>query len=204
MASAPSAIAWCMAAPSIAVRTRVGHAFIKPAMREQQAVFAAELSGHYYYADLHYTDNGLRTLIELINLVSAGDEPLSEMLAPFQTYYTSGETNRQVPDRDRVLKALEAEYQDGQIDHLDGLSVDYADWWFNARASHTEPVLRFNIGASSQTRLDKERKALLSKLDRIIEKSGQGSAEASMEEKELIHDSSSRTGNWRRKRGETP
>lgn len=154
------------------VRTRVGHAFIKPAMREQQAVFAAELSGHYYYADLHYTDNGLRTLIELINLVAAGDKPLSEMLAPLQTYYTSGEINRQVPDRNRVLKALETEYQDGQIDHLDGLSVDYADWWFNARASHTEPVLRLNIGASSQKRLDKERKALLSKLDRIIEKSG--------------------------------
>lgn len=154
------------------VRTRVGHAFIKPAMREQQAIFAMELSGHYYYADLHYTDNGLRTLIELINLVSAGDQPLSEMLTPFQIYHTSGEINRQVPDRERVLKALEAEYGDGQIDHLDGLSVDYPDWWFNARASHTEPVLRINIGATSQTRLDEERKTLLSRLDRIIEKIG--------------------------------
>lgn len=68
-----------------------------------------------------------------------------------------------------MLKTLEAEYQDGQIDHLDGLSVDYPDWWFNARASHTEPVLRINIGATSQARLDEMRKTLLSRLDSIIE-----------------------------------
>jgi phosphomannomutase len=154
------------------VRTRVGHAFIKPAMREQQATFAAELSGHYYYADLHYTDNGLRTLIELINLVSAGETPLSEMLAPFQTYHTSGEINLQVPDRDGALKALEAEFQDGKIDHLDGLSVDYPDWWFNARASQTEPVLRLNIGATSQACLDEKQKSLLEELDRITAPSG--------------------------------
>ncbi len=154
------------------IRTRVGHAFIKPAMRQEQAIFATELSGHCYYADLHYTDNGLRTLIELINLVSAGDKPLSEMLAPFRKYHTSGEINRKVSDSGRVLKALEAEYEDGQIDHLDGLSVDYPDWWFNARASHTEPMLRLNIGASSKARLAEERKNLLSKLDLIIGKTG--------------------------------
>ncbi len=152
------------------VRTRVGHSFIKPAMREQQAIFAMELSGHYYYADLHYTDNGLRTLIELINLVSADRRPLSKMLTEFEKYPTSGEINLKVSDTDRVLKALEAEYQDAKIDHLDGLSVDYPDWWFNARASHTEPLLRLNIGATSQSRLEEERKTLLSTLDRLVKK----------------------------------
>jgi phosphomannomutase len=152
------------------VRTRVGHAFIKPAMREQQAVFAMELSGHYYYADLHYTDNGLRTLLELINLVSAGKRPLSEMLSPFEKYPTSGEINLQVSDTASVLKALEGEYQDGKIDHLDGLSVDYPDWWFNARASHTEPLLRLNVGATSQPRLAEEQKSLLSRVDRLLKK----------------------------------
>jgi phosphomannomutase len=157
------------------VRTRVGHAFIKPAMRQQQAIFAMELSGHYYYADLHYTDNGLRTLIELINLVSAERAPLSEMLAPFQKYPSSGEMNFKVSDTDRVLKALEADYQDAKIDHLDGLSVDYPDWWFNARASHTEPLLRLNIGATSQSRLEQESKSLLSRLDRLVKKTrGEG------------------------------
>ncbi|WP_241676368.1 phosphohexomutase domain-containing protein [Bremerella volcania] len=149
------------------IRTRVGHAFIKLAMRKQQALFAAELSGHYYYSDLYFTDNGLRTLIELISLVSASDAPLSEMLARFQTYYTSGEINQQVPDRDRVLDGLEVAYHDGQIDHLDGLSVDYPDWWFNVRSSHTEPLLRINLGASRQDRLEKERKMLFSRIDRI-------------------------------------
>jgi phosphomannomutase len=157
------------------VRTRVGRAFIKPAMREQQAIFAMELSGHCYYADLHYTDNGLRTLIELINLVSAETRPLSEMVAPFQKYPTSGEINLKVSDSGGVLKALEGEYRDGKIDHLDGLSVDYPDWWFNARASHTEPLLRLNIGASSQSRLDEEREIVLSKLNRLLKNRGKES-----------------------------
>jgi len=148
-----------------AVRTRVGHAFIKPAMRERQAVFAAELSGHYYYQDLHYTDNGLRTLIELVNLVSAGDRPLSQRVSPFRTYYTSGELNRDVHDRDRAVEEIEKAYDGGHIDHLDGLSVDYPDCWFNVRPSQTEPLLlRLNVGAKSQDRLEQETRSLLSKI----------------------------------------
>ncbi|WP_197995521.1 phosphohexomutase domain-containing protein [Gimesia algae] len=154
------------------IRTCVGHAFIKLAMRKQQALFAVELSGYYYYSDLHFTDNGLRTLIELINLVSAGGAPLSEMLARVQIYHTSGEINQQVPDRDRVLDGLKVAYHDGQIDHLDGLSVDYPDWWFNVCSSLTEPLLRINLGASRQDRLEKERKTLFSRIDHIIDEIG--------------------------------
>ncbi|MBI2704685.1 MAG: phosphomannomutase/phosphoglucomutase [Actinobacteria bacterium] len=146
------------AAGGKAVRTRVGHAIVKPAMRAHDALFAAELSGHYYYRDLHFTDSGIRTLIELINLVSAGSEPLSWLRSPFETYAVSGEVNRAVTDRDEVrtvLDVLAATFADGQIDHLDGLSVDYDDWWFNVRASNTEPVLRFNIGAVDQATLER-------------------------------------------------
>jgi phosphomannomutase len=143
------------------VRTRVGHAFIKRAMREQKAFFAMELSGHYYYADLHYTDNGLRTLIELINIISTEDKPLSQLIKPLLRYPTSGEINLKVPDRDEVLKALEDKYRDGRIEHLDGLSVDFDDWWFNVRPSHTEAVLRVNIGATNKALLQKEREKLL-------------------------------------------
>lgn len=150
-----------------AVRSRVGHAFIKRAMREQGAIFAMELSGHYYYADLHYTDNGLRTLVELINIVSAQNKPLSELIEPFKRYPTSGEINQQVANRKGVLDALEKEYQDGRIDHLDGLSVDYPDWWFNARASHTEAVLRLNIGATSAALLKEKQQILLKQLNEI-------------------------------------
>jgi phosphomannomutase len=146
------------------VRTRVGHAFIKRAMRQQKALFAMELSGHYYYADLHYIDSGLRTLVELINIVSSAHRPLSQLIEPFLRYPTSGEINLEVADRDKALSALENEYGSGQIDHLDGLSVNYDDWWFNARPSNTEPLLRVNIGANSEVLLEEKRRELLEQI----------------------------------------
>ncbi len=146
------------------VRTRVGHAFIKRAMRQQKALFAMELSGHYYYADLHYIDSGLRTLIELINIVSSRDKPLSQLIRPFLRYPTSGEINLEVADRDIALLDLESKCRGGQINHLDGLSVDYDDWWFNARPSHTEPVLRLNVGATTEALLEEKRKELLGQI----------------------------------------
>jgi phosphomannomutase len=149
------------------VRSRVGHAFIKRAMRDNHAIFAMELSGHYYYSDLHYTDNGLRTLVELVNIVSAEDKPLSELIKPFLRYPTSGEINLGVADREKVLATLENKYRDGHIDHLDGLSVDYPDWWFNVRSSHTESILRVNIGAIKRVVLRNKSKILLADIDNI-------------------------------------
>ena len=146
------------------VRTRVGHALIKRAMRDHKALFALELSGHYYYADLHYTDNGLRTLVELINIVSHADRPLSQLIKPFLRYPSSGEINLKVADRAKALLSLEEKYQDGRNDHLDGLSVDYDDWWFNVRPSNTEPLLRLNVGAASKTLLREKRKKLLAQI----------------------------------------
>jgi phosphomannomutase len=150
------------------VRTRVGHAFIKRAMREQQAQFAMELSGHYYYADLHYTDNGLRTLVELINIASASDRQLSHLIRPFLRYPTSGEINIKVQSREKTMTSIEDKYRDGRIDHMDGLSVDYPDWWFNVRPSHTEPLLRLNVGAKTKTLLDKRRAKLLSQIEKEV------------------------------------
>jgi len=149
------------------IRSRVGHAFIKRAMRDNHALFAMELSGHYYYSDLHYTDNGLRTLVELINIVSAEGKPLSELIKPFLRYPTSGEINLKVADREKVLTALENKHREGRIDHLDGLSVDYPDWWFNARASHTELVLRLNIGATNQALLTERQQILVKQINDI-------------------------------------
>jgi phosphomannomutase len=146
------------------VRTRVGHAFIKRAMRDQKALFAMELSGHYYYADLHYIDSGLRTLVELMNIVSSRDKSLSRLIKPFLRYPTSREINLEVADRDKALSALESKYRGGQIDHLDGLSVDFEDWWFNARPSNTEPVLRLNVGATSKALLEEKRRELLGQI----------------------------------------
>jgi phosphomannomutase len=149
------------------VRSRVGHAFIKRAMREHNAIFAMELSGHYYYADLHYTDSGQRTLVELINIISAEKKPLSSLIEPFEIYPTSGEINLKVADRAGLLAGLEARHKDGNLDHLDGISVDYPDWWFNARPSNTESVVRINIGAINSTILGEKRQSLLNEADEL-------------------------------------
>ena len=148
------------------VRSRVGHAFIKHAMRRHNAIFAAELSGHYYYADLYFTDNGLRTLIELVNVLSAEDKPFSELIKPFQRYPVTGEMNIKVRDWGKLLDELEKKYQDGHVDFLDGISADYSDWWFNIRPSNTEPVVRVNIGAINDKILDAKRSFLLEQLER--------------------------------------
>ena len=154
-------------AGGVPIRSRVGHAFVKAAMREQHAIFAAELSGHYYYADLHFTDSGLRTLIELCNLVSEQNAPLSELTKPFHKYATSGEINQAAREPEKILKSLAELYKDGKMDHLDGLSVDYADWWFNVRASQTEPVIRLNIGAVKSDMLLQKQQTLLSQIRKI-------------------------------------
>lgn len=157
------------AAGGKAVRTRVGHAFVKRAMREHRALFALELSGHYYYADLHSTDNGLRTLIEVTQLVSTGGQPLSERLKPLQRYALSGEINLRIRHREAALAALEQAYPDGRIDHLDGLSVDYPQWWFNARPSRTEPVLRLSVGAADPELLRRRVEGLQARLAPFLE-----------------------------------
>jgi len=146
------------------VRSRVGHAFIKLAMRKHDAIFAAELSGHYYYADLHFTDNGLRTLIELVNILSREDRPLSALARPFQKYPTTREISIKIDDWGKVRNRLAQDYYDGQIDYLDGISVDYPDWWFNVRPSNTEPVVRINIGAISNRILAAKRISLLEQI----------------------------------------
>ena len=151
------------------VRSRVGHAFIKRAMREHKAIFAMELSGHYYYSDLHFTDNAQRTLVELVNIVSAENRPLSGLIEPFERYPTSGEINLEVTDREELLAKLEPQYKDAKVDHLDGLSVDYPDWWFNARPSHTESLMRVNVGAVSRALLKEKQQVLLGQIHKINE-----------------------------------
>lgn len=135
-------------AGGLALRTKVGHSLIKSAMRRHNAIFAGELSGHYYFKDLYYTDNALRALLEVINAVSSGSGPLSEMVKPMLRYSTSGEINLKVADSVLVLEELAQKFSDGSQDTLDGLSVDYPEWWFNVRASNTEAVLRLTVGAA--------------------------------------------------------
>jgi len=137
-------------------RERVGHAFMKKAMRDSHAVFGGELSGHFYYSDNFNADSGLITLVHVLNLVSEFRTTVSELLAPLRRYATSGEVNFKVEDKKVKMEELAKRYGDGQIDHLDGVTVLYKDWWFNCRPSNTEPLLRLTVEARSQKLLEEK------------------------------------------------
>jgi phosphomannomutase len=138
----------------VGVRTRVGHSFIKRVMAETGAVFGGEHSGHYYFRDHYRADSGLVASMVVMDQMSKSGKPLSELLAPFRRYVSSGEINSEVQDKQGAIDRLAEAYRDGRQDRLDGLTVDYEDWWFNVRPSNTEPLLRLNVEAGSEDVLD--------------------------------------------------
>ncbi|MFC1783450.1 phosphomannomutase/phosphoglucomutase, partial [Planctomycetota bacterium] len=145
-------------------RERVGHAFMKKTLKDTKGVFGGELSGHFYYRDNFFADSGMITLVYLLNILSANKTPLSELVAPLQRYASTGEINFEVEDKEAMMEQLAQKYSDAEIDHLDGVTVQYSDWWFNCRPSNTEPLLRLNVEAENKkllTEKSNELKALL-------------------------------------------
>lgn len=137
---------------------RVGHAFIKRRMREVNAVFAGEVSGHYYFRDFSFADSGLIPALMMLEILATSDRPLSEMVADLRSrYHISGEINSTVDDAGAAIERLRARYADGHQAEVDGLSVAYDDWHFNVRSSNTEPLLRLNL-ESLVSEEDMERK----------------------------------------------
>ena len=135
-------------------RERVGHAFMKKALRDSHSVFGGELSGHFYYRDNFYADSGLITLVHIINIISEANASISELISPLRRYYNSGEMNFTVENKQAKMDELARRYGDGQIDHLDGVTIGYKEWWFNCRPSNTEPLLRLNVEAKTKELLD--------------------------------------------------
>jgi len=130
-------------------RERVGHSFMKKTLKDTKAIFGGELSGHFYYRDNYFADSGMITLVHILNILSDHNAPLSELVKPLQRYYCSGENNFEVEDKAAMLAMMAEKYADGQIDYLDGITVQYPDWWLNCRPSNTEPLLRLNVEAKS-------------------------------------------------------
>jgi phosphomannomutase len=130
------------------IRSRVGHSFIKAVMAETDAVFGGEHSAHYYFRDNYRADSGIIAALMVLEQLSIAGIPLSELRRPFERYAASGEVNRRVTDPPVVLAAVADAFADGRQDHLDGLTVEYDDWWFNLRPSNTEPLLRLNVEAA--------------------------------------------------------
>ncbi len=125
---------------------RVGHAFFKTRMRADGAAFGGEVSGHYYFRDFYCADSGTIPALLILELVSREGRPLSELMAEFRSrYFISGEINSEVADQQAKMSEIAERYSDGQVTHLDGVSVDYPDWHFNVRPSNTEPLLRLNL-----------------------------------------------------------
>ncbi len=136
----------------VGVRTRVGHSYIKAVMAETGAVFGGEHSGHYYFADNFRADSGIIAAMVVLELMSKAGRPLSALLAPYRRYASSGEINTEVKDPARMVErvAQRVAAEGVTIDRLDGLTVDYGDWWYNLRPSNTEPLLRLNVEAHSE------------------------------------------------------
>jgi phosphomannomutase len=134
----------------IPVRTRVGHSFIKAVMADTDAVFGGEHSGHYYFRDNYRADSGLIAAVVVLELLGRAGRPLSEVRRPFERYAMSGEINTTVNgDPADVIELVADAHGGAQLERVDGLTVDYGDWWFNLRPSNTEPLLRLNLEAAT-------------------------------------------------------
>ncbi|MBA2303639.1 MAG: phosphomannomutase/phosphoglucomutase [Acidobacteria bacterium] len=148
-----------------ALMNRVGHAFFKQRMREEGALFGGEVTGHYYFRDYFYADNGFIPALLILELMSIKGQTLRELLAPLrEKYFISGEINTKLSDMGLIpakLDGLSAKYSDGRVYSLDGISAEYDDWHFNVRASNTEPMLRLNIEAVTQELMEKKRDEVL-------------------------------------------
>jgi phosphomannomutase len=137
------------------LRSRVGHSFIKQLMAETGAVFGGEHSAHYYFRNNWRADSGLIASVMVLEQLSLFGGPLSELLAPLKRYEASGEINTRVDDPVAVIDRVAEHYADASTDRLDGLTVDYGNWWFNLRPSNTEPLLRLNLEAPIRADVDR-------------------------------------------------
>lgn len=146
----------------IPLPNRVGHAYIKRRMIDEDAIFAGEVTGHYYFKDFFYADSGLIPALLILEILSVQGKKMSEILKPFkEKYFISGEINSRVADIAIALKKIEEIYKDGVIDKTDGISVRLKNWHFNVRASNTEPLIRLNLEATSKDLMEQKRDELL-------------------------------------------
>lgn len=140
-----------------------GHAFIKERMRNEDAIFGGEMSAHYYFKDYFYCDNGMIPLVMMMEFLSKQTKTLSEIMAEmfWNKYFVSGEINTQVSDVQATLQKAKEKYNDGELDEIDGVSIEFLDWRFNLRGSNTEPVIRLNVEAKSRKLMEKKTQELI-------------------------------------------
>jgi phosphomannomutase len=147
-----------------AIRERVGHSFMKATMRSLGSPFGGELAGHFYYRSNFTADSSIMTVVEVLNHLRETGRPLSELVRPLRRYHGTGEINFHVDDKQGMIRHLAEVFGDGEIDYVDGITVQYSDWWFNVRPSNTEPLLRLVLEARERDLMDEKKALLLSHL----------------------------------------
>jgi phosphomannomutase len=151
------------------IRERVGHSFMKKTMRDHAAVFGGEFSGHYYFRENFNTESASLAVVAMCNILSKGDQTLSQRLAPLRRYKQTGEVNFEVEDKQGRMEAIAAAFSDAEIDWLDGVTVQYPDWWCNVRPSNTEPLLRLNLEATEAASFEPAREKVFAILGTPVE-----------------------------------
>ena len=142
------------------VRERVGHSFMKETMRKTDCIGGGELSGHFYFAENFYTDCGVLAAIMVMNQLSKEGRSLKQAADELRKYYGTGEINFKVDDKAALMAKVEQTFEGGEVDHLDGVTVTFADWWVNVRPSNTEPYLRMCLEADTQELMEQKRDEL--------------------------------------------
>lgn len=144
----------------VPVRSRVGHSFVKQLMDEKRVLFGGEVTGHYYFQKTFNRESAVLAMLYIVQLITQENKSLAELINPFKKYFISPEINFTVKDIDKKIEEIKDKYSDGRADYLDGLTVEYSDWWFNVRPSQNDPVLRLNLEANSKELFDQKLKEL--------------------------------------------
>jgi len=143
------------------IRTQVGFLNIQKGILKNNGIMGGELSGHYCFKDNFYSDSGMIAFLTLLQIISASGKKVSELTKELSPYAKSAEINFKVKNKETILKKIREQFSDGKQDYLDGVTVEYKDWWFNIRPSQTEPLLRLTIEAENQEILEKKKRELI-------------------------------------------
>ncbi len=157
------------AAGGVPRRERVGHAFMKKAMADGHGVFGGELSGHFYFRDNYNCDSGAIAFATAVTVLAEQNRPFSEIMAPMRRYCQSGEINFEVEDKDAMMKQIAEKFSGAEVDWLDGVTLQFEDWWCNVRPSNTEPLLRLNLEAKDEQLLKEKLQAVKELLGEPVE-----------------------------------
>ncbi|MCK4583786.1 phosphomannomutase/phosphoglucomutase [candidate division WOR-3 bacterium] len=149
-------------------RVQVGHAYARKKLREDNAILGGELAGHYYFRDNFYCDSGVIAFLYVLRTISRKKKTISELVRPLMRYPGTGEINFKTEKKDKIIDTMQDKYADGEISLLDGLTVEYEDWWFNLRKSNTEPYLRLNIEAKNTDVFEVKKKELIKQIKSML------------------------------------